>query len=391
MRRVATAAAMFAIALALFGVLEAAVRVRDRIRFGRWMVTPAVERYVEARRLLEIVMPHPYLIGVLRPGGATAARGRGAGVNSHGYRGAEFASPKPPGVVRVLAIGGSTTFDVCVTNDDAMWPRQLEKFLAQRFPGTTIEVVNGGHPGYTTIEMLLKLQIIDLDIVQPDVVVVFAGLNDLQPSAAPGFRADYTVGHAEIQRRFLGFESRPPALLARSLLLAKIHAKLGDTPPEMPDTPRSDRTLPEAEAVYRERLGEIARVARARGADVVFVTQQIRFGPDRPITLADSISAHRWLPYLTVDGMIAGMARYNAITREVADSLEAPLVDVAANLATADTDFADYCHWTDEGAAKMARFVAAALPESLIAFDAREAEGVATNGASAAALPAASR
>ncbi len=367
MRRVGTAAGMLAIALALFAALEIAVRVRDRVRFGRWMVTPAVERYVEARRLLEIVMPHPYLIGVLRPGGATSARGRSASVNSHGYRGAEFASPKPPGVVRVLAIGGSTTFDVCVSNDDAMWPHQLEKSLARRFPAMKIEVVNGGHPGYTTIEMLLKLQLLDLDIVEPDVVVVFAGLNDLQPSAAPGFRADYTVGHAEIQERFLGFESRPPSLLARSLLLAKIHGKLGDTPPEMPDTPRRDRTLPEAEAVYRERLGEIARVSRDRGADVVFVTQQIHFGADRPITIADSISAYRWLPYLTVDGMIAGMSRYNTITREVAASVGAPLVDVEADVAATESDFADYCHWTDEGAAKMARCIAAALPESLFA------------------------
>jgi len=391
-RQVATAAGVFAIALALLGALETATRVRDRLKFGRWMVTPAVERYAEARRLLEIVMPHPYLIGILRPGGSTSGRTGTATVNAHGYRGAEFESPKPPGIVRVLAIGGSTTFDVCVSSDEATWTHQLETALARRFPATRVEVVNGGHPGYTTVEMLLKLQLLDLDVVQPDVVVAFAGLNDLQPSAAPGFRADYSVGHAEIQRRFLGLESRPPGLLERSLLLAKIHRRLGDSPPEMPNTPRSDRTLPEAEAVYRRNLAGIASAARDRGADVVFLTQQLRFDADRPITTADSISAFRWLPYLTLDGMIAGMARYNSITREVADSIGAPLVDVAASFATVDGDFADYCHWTDEGAAKMASFVAAALPESL--FESRGAflgGASETSSAGAAALPAAIR
>lgn len=391
MRRAATAAGIFAIALALLGALEVAVRVRDRIKFGRWMFTPAVERYVEARRLLEIVMPHPYLIGVLRPGGATSGRGRTASVNSHGYRGAEFERPKPPGVVRVLAIGGSTTFDVAVSSDAATWPHQLAGALAERFPSSRIEVVNGGHPGYTTLEMLLKLELVDLDVVEPDVVVAFVGLNDLQPCAAPGFRADYSVGHAEVQRRFLGFESRPPGLLERSLLLAKIHRRLGDAPPEMPDTPRFDRPLPEAEAVYRRRLADIARAARDRGAEIVFLTQKTRLAADRPIATSDSISALRWLPYLTLDGMIAGMERYNAITRAAAESLGAPLVDVATGFDARDDEFADYCHWTDEGAARMARFVAAALPESLFVGGEAAAGPADAGDAGAAARPAAAR
>ena len=366
-RRLASALGVLAISLALFGLLEAAARVRDRLKFGRWMETPAVERYADARRLHQIVMPHPELIGVLRPGGAASGRGRSASVNSLGYRGEEFESPKPPGVVRVLAIGGSTTFDVCVTSDAATWTSRLEEALARRFPGRRIEVVNGGHPGYTTLEMLEKLERIDIDSVEPDVVIAFVGLNDLQPSAAPGFQPDYSVGHAEIQRRFLGFESRPPGLLERSLVLYKLRRKLGRAGDEVPMTPRRDAPLPEAEAVYRERLVEMASATAAHGARIAFLTQRLRFGPDAPIAPVDSISAFRWLPYLTVDGMIRGMARYNEITRSVGDSLGVPVADVEKGLDVQDSDFADYCHWTDEGAKKMGEFVARALPESLFA------------------------
>jgi lysophospholipase L1-like esterase len=363
--RLAGMAAVVAIAVALLGVLEIGVRVRDRLKFGRWMATPAEESYAQAKRLGEIVMPHPYLIGTLRPKSATSGRGSSVQVNSLGYRGAEFATPKPSGVVRVLAIGGSTTFDVCVSSDEATWTRRLEEALTRRYPGQRIEVVNGGHPGYTTVEMLLKLQLADLRLVAPDIVLAYVGLNDLQPSAAPDFRADYSAGHAEIQRRFLGFESRPPGLLERSHLLHKIHRKLGRSALDVPQTPRRAGPLPEAEAVYRARLGEIAGAVRRAGAEPVFLTQRLRFGADAPLSAADSVAAFRWLPYLTRDGIIRGMERYNDITRAAGESLGVPVVDVARDLPPAENEFADYCHWSDLGAERMGAFVAGALPESL--------------------------
>jgi lysophospholipase L1-like esterase len=360
-------AVAIAVAAILLVALEGVVRVRDRVKHGRWPATPAVERYEAARRMGMIVMEHPELIGVLRPGGTATVRGSRASINSLGYRGAEFARPKPAGVFRVLAIGGSTTFDVCVSSDEATWTSRLQDALRARFAGRAIEVVNGGHPGYTTLEMLRKLETIDLDIVEPDLVLAFVGLNDLQPSAAPGFRADYSVGHAEIQRRFLGFESRPPGLLERSVLIHKLRRRLGRLPADVPATPRRAAPLPEAEAVYRERLARIVDAAAAGEAGVAFVTQAIRFGHGRAISVEDSISAFRWLPYLTVDGIIDGLARYNAITREVGAERGAAIVDVAASLDLEDTDFADYCHWSDAGAERMGRFVATSLPESLFA------------------------
>ena len=75
-RQLASALGVLAVSLALLGLLEAAARVRDRLKFGRWMETPAVERYVEARRLQQIVMPHPELIGEMIEGlGADVMQG----------------------------------------------------------------------------------------------------------------------------------------------------------------------------------------------------------------------------------------------------------------------------------------------------------------------------
>jgi lysophospholipase L1-like esterase len=362
LRRAGGAAAPILVAVGLFLVLEGAVRVLGRMKEGAWPVTPETERYEAAGRLQDLVMEHPYLIGVPRPHGAATLQGKSATVNSHGYRGPEFQRPKPDGTVRVLAIGGSTTFDVCVTNDDETWTRHLERALRARFDGRSIEVVNGGAPGYTSLEMLVKLEIMDLEVVEPDVIVAFVGLNDLQPSAAPEFRADYSRGHAEIQRRFLGFETRRPGIVGSSVLLFKIRRRLGLLREEIPRTPRRDAPLPEAEATYRGRLEGLARIARDRAIPLVFVTQRIRFGGGRPMTHQDSLSAFRWLPYLTEPGIVGGLERYNAITREVAAAWGADLADVARDMAVGDADFADYCHWTDAGALKMGRFLAERLP-----------------------------
>jgi lysophospholipase L1-like esterase len=365
MRRAGEALGLVAVSALLLLALEGLARVGSRVRWGFWPATPQEERYDAAVRMGRLLMEHPFLIGVPRPGGAATVRGKSASINSHGYRGPEFDRPKPEGSFRILAIGGSTVFDVSVSGDASTWTRRLEDGLRTRFPGRRIEVVNGGVPGYTTVEMLLKLSLVDLDVVEPDLVLAYVGLNDLQPSGAPDFRADYSLGHAELQRRFLGFESRPPGLLARSVLLHKIRKRLGLDREVVPETPRRDAPRPEAESVYRERLEEIAEVARARGAAVVLMTHALRSGAGNPLSGEDFESARRWLPFLTAEGIVRGMERYNAITKEVGEELGVPVVDVARELSLDPSDFADYCHWTDSGSAKAGAFLADWLPDSL--------------------------
>ena len=43
-------------------------------------------------------------------------------INHEGFRGPEVAVQKAPGVLRIMAVGSSTTFDPSVTSDAATWP-----------------------------------------------------------------------------------------------------------------------------------------------------------------------------------------------------------------------------------------------------------------------------
>jgi hypothetical protein len=92
--------------------------------------------------------------------------------NSRGARGErEYAVPKPPSVVRIVALGDSVTFGYGVP-DDATWPAQLEAAL----PG--VEVVNLGEPAYAHDQMYFTLRD-DGMAFEPDAVIVGFYENDL--------------------------------------------------------------------------------------------------------------------------------------------------------------------------------------------------------------------
>ena len=113
--------------------------------------------------------------------------------NSHGVRGPEYAVPKPPGTVRILCIGDSTTFGHGSVLADT-YPYQLERMLRERYPPPArIEVINAGVNGYHTrleYHWLKKL----LPLYEPDLVLLQFLHNDL------GNRDYFVVRNGTIQR-----------------------------------------------------------------------------------------------------------------------------------------------------------------------------------------------
>lgn len=110
------------------------------------------------------------------------------GINGQGFRGAEF-GPKRAGVVRVVALGASSTFGYH-DRDDETWPVYLEQQLNARLaqepqPGiNAYEVLNLGipHLNAANIVALFTAEALPLE---PDVVVFYEGVNEtrrLEPS-----------------------------------------------------------------------------------------------------------------------------------------------------------------------------------------------------------------
>jgi lysophospholipase L1-like esterase len=100
--------------------------------------------------------------------------------NNAGFRGDSLVIPKPAGEIRLFIIGGSTT--QCLYIDDAKsMDRVLQISLQETFPGRNIKVYSAAKSGDAAAEhiAMLSQRIIQM---QPDMVIVFAGINDLRKS-----------------------------------------------------------------------------------------------------------------------------------------------------------------------------------------------------------------
>jgi lysophospholipase L1-like esterase len=135
-----------------------------------------------------LIKPHPYLSYALTPGFDRP----GLQHNALGYRGPEISpEEKPAGVLRILCVGGSSTYGVSASSDAAAWPARLRAFLGQTFPSQRFEVINAGVPGYSTFENAIDLAIRGVSL-NPDIVIVYQGFNDIRAATWPGVKPDNT-------------------------------------------------------------------------------------------------------------------------------------------------------------------------------------------------------
>jgi len=99
-------------------------------------------------------------------------------VNSFGLRDDEFPIQKPPGEVRVLAVGDSFTYGWGVRGEQA-WPQVLERWLAERL-ARPVQVANAGFAaGAATPDGYDRWVASDGLLLAPDLVIVGFCLNDM--------------------------------------------------------------------------------------------------------------------------------------------------------------------------------------------------------------------
>jgi lysophospholipase L1-like esterase len=113
---------------------------------------------------------------------------RSAGLNVWGYRG-PVAPRKQTNETRVAVLGGSTVFGYGLTWDHAL-PAQLEQQLNSRpSGGRRFRVVNLGYNNEGAYSFRYTLE--DYAYLEPDVVVLYEGYNDLMGDANGGNPAVY--------------------------------------------------------------------------------------------------------------------------------------------------------------------------------------------------------
>lgn len=353
------------VAALLFLILEGGCRAALRARTGAWPETQvsAYTRFVE--KIGRAYRPHPVLIVAGRPNAVLEAAGHVVHFNARGQRVTNVRDvpvPKPAGTYRVLCEGGSTTFDLLAADDAGTWPARLGTLLR---PGA--DVVNGGFPGWTSLESLVSLETRDLDLA-PDLVVVFSGVNDLQPAGHVPFAPDYSEGHAEILPRVTGVAPVPVRFVSRLVFVEWLRGRLrpaaesataeGYAPSyAWHGGPKRDDIPAEAVAVYERNLRSTIAVAASRGARTLLVAQTARLRAGREAS--DRAWLEGWTPGLTPTGYLAGLARYNAVARRLGDEGIALFLDPFTGEAFGDAHFQDPVHFSAAGSALFAKTLAA--------------------------------
>jgi lysophospholipase L1-like esterase len=305
--------------------------------------------------------------------------------NNVGFRGDSLASPKPLGEYRVFLIGGSSA--ECLYLDDAdalnaVVQRRLRRYAEE---GSTVRVYGAGKSGDRSDDHV-SMVVHRIAQLEPDLIVVLAGINDLSAAIfghdflhytvrGPGGATTDTLGLLQLMRItatefqlprrlfYLVKRATPPTdpELLESIPLRSNYRALVEQ--RRRGSPTTDPP-PVPTAAFRANLRTIVAAARANGAATVLMTQQATWAS----TEDPAVEEWQWLLYRngqTYDAanMYRALEELNDVTREVAAKTGAPLHDLARTLPKTREYLYDDVHFTVRGAQRAGEELAALVRE----------------------------
>ena len=232
----------------------------------------------------------------------------GETVNARWFRGSLVGPEKPPGMFRILVLGGSAAFDMHKADRDT-WPSRLEGMLRER-TGRNVQVINAAVPGYSTWQSYRLLQR-RMEDYQPDLVLVYhlyndslAFRHDSEEKIAAGWKLNAWANHISpvaVENGPLDFLG---ALMPRTVDIVRMHwvLKAAQRTRAANDAFWLDRTLagevhPVGFGFYRKNLEGIIADVRAHGSGKVAIVSQASLlkGVDPRFPLEGANYAYRGL------------------------------------------------------------------------------------------------
>lgn len=325
-------------------------------------LTLGIERGEELGTTVLHYRPHPYFNYGLNPDYAYPD-GRKP-YNSHGFRMPEWPPAKEKGTIRIIALGGSTTFGMFARRGDDVWPAMVEKRLRRRF-SFPVEVLNLGVPGYTANELLGVLCMLVPEL-EPDIVLIHCGANDAFAQVYPD------EGGADNTHFRFSWNYRPLAKPLRAAMRASLLCRsfgvlvlsrrsylpgdvLGLVQYPHPDGARAlARSRSATGRYFRRNLRTMAAVARDLKAIPVLISHPLNPEWDSPRQ-----------PFY--QAVTAAHLRCNRICLELGRDLTVPVIDLYPLMRDAGM-FVDAIHVNSAGMRYKASVLARYL-EALIAAE----------------------
>ncbi|MGE0706790.1 MAG: SGNH/GDSL hydrolase family protein [Planctomycetota bacterium] len=316
-----------------------------------------VREVVRARRKPRLpTMPHDYLGIALVPGASydRPAQNRKMSINAYGMRGPEVGE-KQPGKLRILCVGGSTTFGLYASSNESTWPARLEQLASSR--GATLEVINAGAPGWTSRASMTNLELRGFSL-KPDVLVCYHAYNDLMSNLEDAYVAESKVD--DIQELY---HPRVTSVFEHSALYRFLRSRLRS--PYDAFKQKADTLREVGIESFARNLQRLVRRAREIGAKPVLCTFPTCFRPTLEESRRDQLpELEEWygsLCPITYPHLIEGLRRYNETVRAVAKELQVPLVELEAVFPRDVALYHSPLHHSDAGERKVAELVLAKL------------------------------
>ncbi|MFT7486211.1 MAG: lysophospholipase L1-like esterase [Candidatus Paceibacteria bacterium] len=354
---------------ALFGTLATLIALLETV--PRFVEIPGLELeelnpLIRQLRLARIE-GHPYLAYAPKKDFVSPEESRQKIThNSLGFRGPEISEQKPPGVFRIMCLGGSSTYGHGPTSNERTWPYRLQKRLSMARPDLSIEVINGGCQGYTSFESLTNYAFRGIPL-EPDMIIVYHAINDMRGALYEDIKTDNTHRRAVFKRYH-------ETWLDKSWTYLTLRAYLTDYTDSQKDLGNwviadyherkgkdkfkwtSDRGFDN----FERNLNSIITLARNNGAAVVLGTQAIK-----EATLDSAKSKPE---------QMRGFHNTNRIVRKLANNRKSVLCDLGPKLTEEGLErvakkekpelFTNDVHVTNLGADRIAEEFATAILSS---------------------------
>ncbi len=255
-------------------------------------------------------------------------------INSLGFRDEEIVLPKPPGVYRIVCVGGSTTFEG--PRNDLTYPKMLQKRLREYFGTDKIEVINCGVNALGSADERKRLA--DYLALQPDLLVDYNFVNNVG-----GLLGGIT--------RPLTFEAAPlramSQVLRKSAFLALFASEL---------LVPTDAVL--TGAIERGPLQDLrTMLCETRKAGVAMAECSIACPDGLQKREFEPIFNKQYLGAPDFESYAKAFRLYNALLKKWCDTEGVLYLPVAEGFAGRGDDFRDDCHMYLEGISQKADIV----------------------------------
>lgn len=316
---------------------------RARSKPPTWLNTTYFPVFDDPNSPAGLYRAHPYSGYDLKPNFEEVT-------NNLGFRGPDVTLEKPGGTIRIVCIGGSTTY--CVRND---WQFSYPKLLGDELTSTVgphIEVINAGLVGATSVESAHRLigKVLPLD---PDLVIIYHGINDLGPRVLDHPEIDNSGFRRVPLNRYHGLNR----ILNRSHSARLIKTLL--PPGNLHRYTLSRASLPDDESERIENFHRHGTASFERHMELMIrLLRSFAIEPVVPTFAIHGEHHDSWLEFLPKELWEPGIEQNNRAIRRLVDEHGLVPVPFYEHALGQESWFNGQVHMTNLGNLEKARFIA---------------------------------